>query len=84
MPKPVLTLAAAWAQFDATVFEGSVASASKTQARRGFYAGAQSILDILLAGLDPEKKVTDGDVDRMEALSAELRKFGEDVEAGQA
>jgi hypothetical protein len=26
---------------------------------------------------------TEGDVDRMEVLSAELRKFGEDVEAGQ-
>jgi hypothetical protein len=84
MLKPVLTQAAAWAQFDAMVFEGSVASASKTQARRVFYAGAQSILDILLAGLDPENKVTDGDVGRMEALSAELRKFGEDVETGQA
>jgi hypothetical protein len=40
MLKPVLTLAAAWAQFDAMVFEGSVANASKTQARRVFYAGA--------------------------------------------
>jgi hypothetical protein len=84
MPKPVLTLAAAWAAFDATIFDGSVTSASKTQARRVFYAGAQSILDILLAGLDPENKVDDGDVDRMEALSAELRNFGEDVEAGRA
>jgi hypothetical protein len=36
-------------------------------ARRAFYAGAQSILDILLAGLDPENKVTEG----------------EDVEAGR-
>jgi hypothetical protein len=84
MPKSVLTLAAAWASFDATVLDGGVTSASKTQARRAFYAGAQSILDILLAGLDPENKVTEGDVDRMEALSAELRNFGEDVEAGRA
>ncbi len=84
MPEPVLTLAGAWAQFDAMVFDGSVASASKIQARRVFYAGAQAILDILLAGLDPENKVTEGDVDRMEALSAELRHFGEDVEAGRA
>jgi hypothetical protein len=84
MPKPVLTLAAAWAAFDATVFDGSVASASKTQARRVFYAGAQSILDILMAGLEPENEVTEGDVDRMEALSAELRHFGEDVDAGRA
>lgn len=49
-----------------------------------FYAGAQAILDILLGGLDPEKKVTEGDVDRMAALSAELRAFGENVEAGRA
>ena len=84
MPKPVLTLAAAWAAFDAMVFEGSVTSAAKTQARRVFYAGAQAILDILLAELDPENKVTEGVVDRMEALSAELRAFGENVEAGRA
>jgi hypothetical protein len=51
--------------------------------RRVFYAGAQSILDILLAGLDPENKVTEGDVGRMEALSDELRRFGEEVEAGR-
>ena len=62
----------------------AVTSASKTQARRVFYAGAQAILDILLGGLDPEKKVTEGDVDRMAALSAELRAFGENVEAGRA
>jgi hypothetical protein len=66
------------------VFDGSVINTSKTQARRVFYAGAQSILDILMASLDPENKVTDGDVDRMEALSDELRRFGEDVEAGRA
>ena len=84
MPKPVLTLAAAWEAFDAMVFDGSVTIASKTQARRVFYAGARSILDILLAGPDPENKVTEGDADRMEALSGELRRFGEDVEAGRA
>jgi hypothetical protein len=27
---------------------------------------------------------TEGDIDRMEALSAECRKFSEDVEAGRA
>jgi hypothetical protein len=84
MPKPVLTLAAAWAAFDAMVFDGSVTSASNTQARRVFYAGAQSIVDILLAELDPENKVTEDDVDRMEALSTELQRFAEDVEAGRA
>jgi hypothetical protein len=84
MPKPVLTLAAAWAAFDATVFEGSVTSSSRTQARRVFYVGAQAILDILMAGLDQENEVTDGDVDRVEALSDELRRFAEDVEAGRA
>jgi hypothetical protein len=36
------------------VFDGSVTSAWKSQARRVFYAGAQSIPDILLAGLDQQ------------------------------
>jgi hypothetical protein len=79
MPKPVLTLAAAWAEFDAMVFDGSVTSASKTRARRVFYGGAQAILDILMAG--PED--TESDFYCVEALSAELRRFGEDVEAGR-
>jgi hypothetical protein len=34
MPRPVLTLAAAWAAFDAMVFDGGVTSVSRTQARR--------------------------------------------------
>ena len=46
--------------------------------------GAQSILDILMAGQDPDSKVTEADINRMEALSAELWRFGEDVEAGRA
>ena len=33
--------------------------------------------------LEPENATTEGDVDRMDVLSAELKKFGEDVEAGQ-
>ena len=58
MPKPVLT-PAAWAAFDATVFDGSVASASKTQAqaRRVFYGGAQAILDILMAARKPSRAI---------------------------
>jgi hypothetical protein len=36
-----------------------------------------------MAGLEPENEVTEGDVDRMEALSAELGRFGEDVEAAE-
>jgi stearoyl-CoA desaturase (Delta-9 desaturase) len=80
MPKPVLTLAAAWATFDAMAFDGGVTSVSRTQARRVFYAGAQSILDILMAG----PQATESEVDHVEALSDELRRFGEEVEAGRA
>ena len=35
-----------------------------------------------MAGLEPGRAVTDGEVDRVETLSDELRRFGEDVEAG--
>jgi hypothetical protein len=84
MPKPVLTLAAAWAEFEAMVFDDGVSRAAKIQARRVFYAGAQASLNILMAGLEPESKVTDSDIQRVAALRAELRKFGEDVEAGRS
>jgi hypothetical protein len=68
MPKPVPTLAAAWAAFDAGVFDAAVANAEKVAVRRVFYAGAQSVLDILLAGLEPTVEVTEREVDRVEAL----------------
>ena len=84
IPKPVLTLAAAWAVFDVMVFDGGVTSASKTQARRVFYAGAQAILDIMLTELDQAREGSESDVDRVMALSAELRMFREDIEAGPA
>ena len=55
MPKPVLTVAAAWAAFDA-----AMANAEKVAVRRVFYAGAQAVLDILLAGLEPTVEVCRG------------------------
>jgi hypothetical protein len=84
MPKPVLTVAAAWAVFDAGVFDAVVANAEKVAVRRVFYAGAQSVLDILLAALELTVEVTEREVDRVEALSDELRRFAEEVEAGRA
>jgi hypothetical protein len=80
MPKPVLTLAATWATFDGLVFDDTVTNAEKVAARRVFYAGAQSILDILMAG----PQATESEVDHVETLSDELRRFGEDVEVGRA
>ena len=53
MPMPVLTLAAGWATFDGLVFDDTVANAEKVAALLVSYAGAQSVLDILLAGLEP-------------------------------
>jgi hypothetical protein len=84
MPKPVLTLAAAWATFDGLVFDDTVTNGEKVAARRVFYAGAQSVLDVLLAGLEPKVEVTEREVDRVEALSDELRRFADEVEAGRA
>jgi hypothetical protein len=84
MPKPVLTLAATWATFDGLAFDDTVTNAEKVAARRVFYAGAQSVLDILLAGLEPTIEATEREVDRIEALSEELRRFAEEAEAGRA
>src|ERR1700722_20859061 len=66
------------------VCDAAVANAEKVAVRRVFYAGAQSVLDILLAGLEPTVEVTEREVDRVEALSDELRRFAEEVEAGRA
>lgn len=51
--------------------------------RPDWLAGEKFRLNILTAGLGPENATTECDVDRMEVLSAELRKFDEDVKAGQ-
>jgi hypothetical protein len=36
----------------------------------------QAVLDIVVAELEPESAVTEGKIDRVEALSDELRRFG--------
>ena len=84
MPKPMLTLVPP----DRVRHDGD--SRRGDQRRKGrsaqdfSNAGAQSTMDILMAGLEPGRAVTDGEVDRVETLSDELRRFGEDVEAARA
>ena len=59
----LLTLAAAWAVFDAIVFGGGVYPRLEVPSATGVLCWAAVDPDILLAGPDQESEVTEGDVD---------------------
>lgn len=54
------------------------------ETKRAFYAGAESMMRAILAGLDPGTEPTDNDLRKMDEIEAELRQFGRDVAEGRA
>jgi hypothetical protein len=52
--------------------------------RRTFYGGASALFFVFMNLLEPGVEPTEGDLDRVTALQAELLKFNEDVKAGRA
>lgn len=77
-------IADAWDSYARNVVPADACAEQKTETRRAFYAGAQSLLVAMLTGLDPESDMTEGDMDRMDGIHVELRQFARDVEAGIA
>jgi hypothetical protein len=54
------------------------------ESQRAFYAGAASMLTAIMGDLDPGLEPTPKDLDRMDALVAEIRAFNVEVNAGRA
>jgi len=78
------SLAEQWQDF---AFLTGVAFASNIQRqemRRAFYAGAASIFDAMMIGLDEDHEPTVADMNYMTSLADEMERFGKDIAAGKA
>jgi hypothetical protein len=82
--RPVFTLAASWASFEAGALPVMVGDVQRREMRRAFYAGAAGMLGTIMDMLDPGDDATEADLDNMDKLHAEIVRFGEDMEAGRA
>ena len=77
-------LAEAWSSYAAQVIPRDAPKVQRQESRRAFYAGARSLLDGIMASLDPDKEPTLDDYARMDAIQRELSTFARDVERGNA
>lgn len=73
--RPVLTAAMAWALFEQDAVPKDAPPHQRTAMQWCFYAGMQSLLDVIMASLDPGEEPTEGDLNRMQGLSDELQRF---------
>lgn len=74
----------AWRSYEARVLPGNASEVQRRETRRGFYAGAEVALNILLTGVSNEPEITPGDEALMTGLQAELDQFCTDVLNGEA
>jgi hypothetical protein len=75
-----------WNNYVARVMPRNAPPVQTQETRRAFYAGASSLLAIILIGLDagPDDEPTPGDMNMMNEIQQELREFSQDVEHGRA
>ena len=77
-------MAEQWDQFSRSVLPRDAPQVQRTEMRRAFYAGAQSILFRVIQALTPESEPTDKDVDLLQDVHDELKEFAKLVEQGRA
>ena len=78
------TLADQWSQFVRKVGLTNMHAIQRKEMRRAFYAGAASLLDAMMTGLDEDREPTADDLAYLDRISDELEKFGLDIAAGKA
>jgi hypothetical protein len=75
------TIAARWQSFNR---EADIHPTQRQEMRRAFYAGAQSLFNIVMFELDPSDEITAADEAKIAAIHEELQQFGRDIEEGRA
>ena len=83
MPKR-LTLAQQWQSFELATGVAVTAPIQRQEMRRAFYGGAAALLDAMMLGFTDDTEPTEADMQYMDSIAKELKKFGEDVAAGRA
>ena len=77
-------LASDWASYAEKVIPAGAPELQYIESRRAFYAGAGTLLGILLKALEPGSEPTEQDLALMDQIKAELDEFNADVVAGRA
>lgn len=77
------SLAEQWRSYE-RVLPATAGDVQRRETRRGFYAGAQAMFEVLVRGVSSGDDFTEADAALMVSLDAELRQFVEDVKAGRA
>jgi len=78
------SLAEQWTFFETALGIKDTSSIQRQEMRRAFYAGATSLLDAMMTGLDEDREPTKDDLNYMDTIQAEIVQFGKDVKAGRA
>jgi hypothetical protein len=79
-----MLLAAEWDKFAQHVLPPTCSAVQRTEMRRAFYAGAESILFRVIQGFTPEAEPTEDDLQLMTDVNQELVDFAAAVKAGRA
>lgn len=82
--QPRQLMAEAWSEFAMRSIKGNVPFHLKKMFRRSFYAGADAVLIKILTELEDGTEETPNDLQLMDNLMNEIRRFGEDIKAGKA
>ena len=84
MVKPILTLAAEWAVFEASLGESVVKAATKALLRCAFYAGAVAVLHVRTYPGRDGKAPGEAEMEaRMAVLSDEVKQFADAMVKGR-
>lgn len=77
-------IGASWREYRTRVIPLEAPPIQATECRRAFYAGAQALLGILLAVMEPGTEPTTADLRTMDEIADELTAFSRAVRDGRA
>lgn len=73
-----------WNGFSKALHLETASVVQRQEMRRAYYAGCQSLLQLLMIALEAGATETEADMTLMADIEAELSRFAEDVKAGRA
>jgi hypothetical protein len=73
-----------WRDYRARVIPVQAPTIQARECRRAFYAGAASMLQVIMVGLEPGLEPTKEDLAKMDELMAELDRFADALKEGRA
>lgn len=83
-PGPSASIRAGWDDYVQRVLPPGVGPVQLQETRRAFYAGAVHLFHTLITMLDPDAEPTEADLAKMDAIQAEILRYGADLGAGRA